>query len=108
MKMDRTMKKTVFALLATTLLSLTFAKAPLSEDAQREVLALDRKENAAYVKLQQAEQDELMGKISSKELDAARKEYDEVKEKLQSELSKLGNRPEIEKWLIDNHVRVGM
>lgn len=49
MRMDRTMKKTVFTLLATTLLSLTFAKAPLSEDAQREVLALDRKENAAML-----------------------------------------------------------
>jgi hypothetical protein len=108
MKMDRTMKKTVFTLLATTLMSLTFAKAPLSEDLQREVLALDRKENDAYVKLQQAEQDELMGKISPKDLDAARKEYDAAKEKLQSEISKLGNRPEIEKWLIDNHVNFGM
>lgn len=102
------MKKTLLTLLATTVMSLSYAKAPISVEIQREVLELDRKENDAYVKLQQAEQDALMGKISLKELDAARQEYDAAKDNLQSELSKLGNRPEIEKWLIDNHVRIGM
>ena len=108
MKMDRTMKKTVFTLLATLLMSATFAKVSLSEDLQREVLKLDRTENDAYVKLQQAEQDALMGKIDSKKLETIRHEYDAAKEKLQDEMSKLGNGPEIAKWLIDNHVRVGM
>lgn len=102
------MKTTVLTLLATTLIPLTSAKAPLSEELQRQVLELDRKENAAYVRLQQAEQDALMGEISPEQLEAVRKEYEEVQDKLQKELSSLGNRPEIEKWLIDNHVRVGM
>lgn len=108
MRMDRTMKKTVFTLLVTTLMSLTFAKPPLSEDVKREVLELDREEIKAYVELQQAEQDKLTDTISDEGLDAARKAYDEAKEKLESKLSKLQNRTEVEKLMLDNRVRVGM
>lgn len=108
MRMDRTMKKTIFTLLVTTLMSLTFAKPPLSEDVQREVLELDREEIKAYVELQQAEQDKLTDTISDEGLDAARKAYDEAKEKLESKLSKLQNRTEVEKLMLDNRVRVGM
>jgi hypothetical protein len=101
------MKTTVFALITAMLMSTAFAKAPLNPDEQKNVLALDRTENAAYVRLQQAEQDELMGKIGAKELETIRHEYDAAKEKLQTELSKLGNVPAITKWLIDNHVGIG-
>jgi hypothetical protein len=101
------MKTTVFALMTALLIPTAFAKASLSLDEQKNVLALDRTENAAYVKLQQAEQDELMGKISPTELETIRHEYDVAKNSLQGALSELPNRAEIEQWLIDNHVRVG-
>jgi hypothetical protein len=101
------MKTTVFALMTALLMPTAFAKATLSFDEQKNILALDSTENATYVKLQQAEQDELMGKISLAELEVIRREYDAAKNSLQEAISDLPNRAEIEQWLIDNHVRVG-
>ena len=101
------MKNTVFALMTAMLISTPFAKAPLSEESQHRLVVLDRLENKAHEDLQKAEQAALMGKISSNQLRAVRKQYDAAREALQAELSKLPNRAEIEQWLIDNHVGVG-
>lgn len=101
------MKNTVFALMTAMLMSTPFAKAPLSDELQHRIVALDRLENKAHEDLQKAEQAALMGKISSNQLRAKRKQYEAAKELLQAELSQLPNRAEIEQWLIDNHVRIG-
>ncbi|QOL20147.1 hypothetical protein [Candidatus Bodocaedibacter vickermanii] len=101
------MKNTVFVLMTALLMTAPFAKALLSDEQQHRLVKLDRLENQAHENLQKAEQAALMGKISSNQLRAMRKQYEAAKEVLQAELSKLPNRAEIEQWLIDNHVGIG-
>lgn len=104
------MKKTLFALMTVLLMPTAFAKAPLSNDLQyklAELVELDRRENEAYVQLQQAEQDALMGRIPENTLTAMRLQYDQARAALEAELSTLPKRGKIEQWLIDNHVGVG-
>lgn len=74
----------------------------------KHIIELDKQEDKAHFDLQKAEQDALLGKISKAELLKFKKQYDNLKGQLEQELAKLPNRPEIEKWLIDNHVGIGI
>lgn len=97
----------MFTGLVAILLVTVSAKTPDFTQADQ-LIELNRKEDRAYIDLQNAEQDRLMGKISSAELKAAQQKYDAIKTQLENELAKLPNRPEIEQWLIDNHVHPGV
>jgi ABC-type oligopeptide transport system substrate-binding subunit len=100
------MKKTMFTAFIAVLITTISAKSADFNQAEQ-LLVLNQREDSAYIDLQNAEQDALMGKISSAELKAAQQKYDAIKAQLENELAKLPNRAEIEQWLIDNHIHAG-
>lgn len=83
------------------------AKSILLPQDEARIIELDRKENEAHTALQKAEQDALMGVINNSALKQFQHEYDSAKTSLETALSHLPNRPEIEQWLLDNHVGIG-
>lgn len=102
------MKRTIFTILTAVLIISNVSAKSADFNQAEQLLALNQKEDRAYIDLQNAEQDALMGKISPAELKAVQQKYDAIKAQLEEEMAKLPNRPEIEQWLIDNHVHVGV
>lgn len=100
------MKKTMFTAFIAVLITTISAKSADFNQAEQ-LRVLNQQEDRAYIDLQNAEQAALMGTISSAELKAAQQKYDAIKSQLETALSKLPNRAEIEQWLIDNHIHAG-